>query len=783
MKFRNGYWLLRPGVGELAAAEVYDYAFRDGLLTVYAATRPIASRSATVDAPVLTVEISAVGKDTVRVNAYHHLGSVRRKPAFRLAEAGEAPRFREEENELVFCAGTLEVRVRRKPYRIFFFEGGKLLTFSEDKSLAYMTLPEGQGGGKPRMKEELALSVGETVYGLGERFTPFVKNGQMVELINEDGGTASEQTYKNMPFYLSSRGYGVWFDTPAPVDLEIGSEKVERVQFSVEGEEIGYCVIGSGYSGSEEGLRRDLWAPDPALAAVFGEPFDPKGVLRRLAGLTGQMALPPRWSFGLWLSTSFTTDYDEATVMGFLDGMEESGIPVEVLHFDCCWMKETEWTNFTWHEDAFPDPEGMIWRIHERGIKVCLWINPYIAQKSPAFREACENGYLLKRKDGTVWQTDRWQAGMGIVDFTNPEACRWYREKLRTLLQMGVDCFKTDFGERIPIREASWFDGSDPLRMHNYYTFLYNREVYGLLKEMRGENGAAVFARSATGGCQQFPVHWGGDCASSYRSMAESLRGGLSLMLSGLGFWSHDMGGFEDAGCTPDLYKRWTQFGLLSTHSRYHSSKRYKVPWLYGDEAVEVAREFTRLKLSLMPYLWAQAVESCRQGLPLMRPMLLEFPDDPACRTLDTQYMLGENLLVAPILNDKGAARYYLPEGSWTHYLSGRHYPGGRWYTERYDYHSLPLFVRGGSIVVSHEGEDRSAVYDDRKGARIRIYDVPREGLEARCYNEKGEEIASVRVDCDEEAMHVVAHGFDESARVVLDGAEYPLVGGVLALV
>ncbi|MBQ7063465.1 MAG: alpha-xylosidase [Firmicutes bacterium] len=755
MKFKNGYWLMREGVAELAATQVCDYHFGDGVLTLYCAVRPVEARNATVNAPLLTVRMEAAGRDTLMVHAFHHMALRDPRPEFSHSPAEQAAELTERENRLILTAGTLRAEISLKPFRIRYYEGSRLLTESEGRSLAYVTLPDG----KARMKEELSLGVDENIYGLGERFTAFVKNGQSVDLINEDGGTASEQTYKNIPFYLSSAGYGVWIDTPAPVSVEVASEKVERVQFSVEGEEIRYCLIGSGCESN---------------------PY--KGVLARYTALTGAAALPPRWSFGLWLSTSFVTDYDEQTVMSMLDGMESYGIPVEVFHYDCCWMKEFEWCNFTWRDDCFPDPEGMLRRIHERGIRVCVWINPYIAQKSPLFREAGEADYLLKRPDGSIWQTDLWQAGMGIVDFTNPEARKWYRDKLRTLLDMGVDCFKTDFGERIPIRDAAWFDGSDPLRMHNMYTLYYNQTVYELLREVKGEEDAVVFARSATTGSQCYPVHWGGDSESSYRSMAESLRGGLSLMLSGLAFWSHDIGGFEDDACNPDLYRRWTQFGLLSTHSRYHSSRRYKAPWLYGEEAVRVSREFTALKLSLMPYLWAQTVESVRSGLPLMRPMLLEFPADEMCRYLDKQYMLGESLLVAPIFNEEGLAHYYLPQGTWTHLLSGKPYIGGQWYTETYDAYSLPVFVRGGSVIIRGRS-DGSADYDDRLGARICLYDIPLEGLEARCYDRGGREIASVKAYCDEEALHVVAHGFDEDTRVVLDGVEYPLRGGVLALV
>ena len=236
-----------------------------------------------------------------------------------------------------------------------------------------------------------------------------------------------------------------------------------------------------------------------------------------------------------------------------------------------------------------------------------------------------------------------------IVDFTNPEACQWFAEKLRVLLKMGVDTFKTDFGERIPT-DVVYHDGSDPFKMHNYYSYLYNKTVFDLLRDERGEDEALVFARSATAGGQQFPVHWGGDSTATFESMAESLRGGLSLGLSGFGFWSHDIGGFEQTA-NADVYKRWTAFGLLSSHSRLHGSSSYRVPWHYDEEAVTVLSKFTKLKCSLMPYLFRAAIQAHEQGIPMLRAMMLEFPNDPACDYLDLQYMLGDSLLVAPVFS------------------------------------------------------------------------------------------------------------------------------------
>jgi alpha-D-xyloside xylohydrolase len=338
----------------------------------------------------------------------------------------------------------------------------------------------------------------------------------------------------------------------------------------------------------------------------------------------------------------------------------------------------------------FPNPKEMLSRLKKKGLKICLWINPYIAQQSRLFDEAAKYGYLLKKPNGDVWQCDLWQAGMGIVDFTNPGAVEWYQGRLQELIDLGADCFKTDFGERIPT-DVVYFDGSDPERMHNYYTFLYNKCVFELLERNFGKGEAVVFARSGIAGGQQFPVHWGGDCSGSYESMAETLRGGLSLSMSGYSFWSHDISGFESTA-TPDLYKRWCAFGLLSTHSRLHGSGSYRVPWNFDEESVDVLRFFTKLKEKLLPYLLSEARRSNETGVPVMRAMVMDYPEDKTCAFLDCQYKLGESLIVAPVFNDRGTVDFYLPEGKWKNILDGEKLEGGKWYSRKYNYFQLGLF-------------------------------------------------------------------------------------------
>jgi alpha-D-xyloside xylohydrolase len=662
MKFNKGHWQLLPGTTAIYPVSVVEVRIEKEALVVTAYDHPVRSRGDYLGGTSITTRYTSPMPGVIRVQLTHFKGQREGGPAFDLDHSLSNPAVEigRDEKQAWLKSGPLSVVVPASgEWRLDFLRDGQPLTASEPQALALLTQD-----GQTYLREQLSLGAGETVYGLGEHFGPLVKNGQSIDSWNEDGGTDSELGYKNVPFYLTSRGYGVLVNYAGRVSFEIASHHVSRAQFSVQGHSLDYYL--------------------------FGGPT-PKDVLEQYSLLSGRPALPPEWSFGLWLSTSFTTSYDEHTILANITRMEEAGIPISVFHFDCFWMKELTWCSFLWDERHFADPAGMLRNIKARGVRVCLWINPYIAEASPLFAEGAEKGYLLHDLDGNIYQVDDWQPGLALVDFTNPTARDWYAGKLKALLDMGVDAFKTDFGERIPL-EVRYHDGSDPERMHNYYTYIYNRTVFELLQREKGEGQAVVFARSATCGGQKFPVHWGGDNSSTYASIAETLRGGLSFGLSGFGFWSHDISGFIGTA-TPDLYKRWAAFGLLSSHSRLHGNDSARMPWLYDDEAVAVLRHFTSLKQRLMPYLLEVAREAHEHGWPMMRAMLLEFPDDPACRHLDMQYMLGPALLVAPVFDASGEVQCYLPEGEWRNLLTGENAHGPAWRKEKHGYLSLPLWV------------------------------------------------------------------------------------------
>lgn len=754
MKFTNGYWMNREEYQIDSPMEAYDAQKEGNSLKVFAPFKRVLSRGDQLNLGATTITLTSPIENVIGVKL-EHFDSEDHGPSFKINNLNPKVDIQVKDKMASLKSGDLKVSLPlNEDFLMKFTANNHLVTESVQKAQGVIYNRDKK---QNYMREQLSMGIDEKIYGLGERFGNFVKNGQSIDTWNQDGGTGSEQAYKNIPFYLSSNGYGVFVDEPQKVSFEVASENVDRVQFSTEGQSLQYYVIYGPTS---------------------------KEVLHRYTQLTGKINLPPAWSFGLWLSTSFTTDYSEETVLKFIDGMKEHDIPLDVFHFDCFWQKGFEWCTLAWDKEQFPDPEGLLRKIHERGVKVCVWLNPYIAQKSPLFKEAKEKGYLIKRQNGDVWQWDLWQAGNGFIDFTNPAAKKWYKSKLKELLDMGVDCFKTDFGERIPIDDVQFYDGSNPQQEHNYYTLQYNQAVYDIIAEVKGKKEAVVFARSATVGSQSYPVHWGGGCLSNYNSMRDTLRGGLSFLVSGFGFWSHDIGGFEDGDDrpTPDLYKRWTQFGLLSSHSRYHGSDVYRVPWNFDQEAVENTRRYVNLKLSLMPYLYTQAAYDAKFGNPLMRPMFLEFEDDPNVSGLATQYMFGSQILVAPIFNDQGKAHFYLPGGKWTSLLDNKVYQApesGEWLNDKFDELSLPVLVRENTILVRNE-KAIHAEYDYTKNVDIHLYQIKEGTVSTNIVSSKGLEAASIRVQRKNQQIKVSTVGVKGKVRVYLHENEQIMQKGLI---
>lgn len=660
MRIFNGSYELSPGIQFYSPNRLYDYEISDNEVILHAL---ILQGEEKIQGRIMKYSITSPSPDVLRVQIRHHRPGNMIK--FITSDKKEKLHVTDGEESLVISSGGLSVEFDKKEWE-YSFKTTRILSGSRKKAAGVVF----DSDKKHYITEKLSLSVGDVVYGMGEHFSPFIKNGQHIDIWNRDPATESDLAYKNIPFYLTSGGYGVFVNTSSLVDFEVCTEDAHAVRFTVPSHELDYFIF---------------YGPSP------GE------VIRRYTALTGRPPLIPKWSLGLWLTTSFLTDYNEEVISEQIDEMFRRQIPLTVFHFDCFWMKERHWCNFLWDRDLFPDPVNMLKRLKKRGLKICLWINPYVSELSEIFEEGADRGFFLKNGEGAVYQIDWWQPGVAFVDFTNPEACEWYKSKLRPLLEMGVDTFKTDFGESAP-EDAVYYSGADGHQMHNYYTYLYNQTVFNLLEEYFGKGKALVFARSATAGSQKYPVHWSGDSCATFSSMYGQLRGGLSFGVSGGAFWSHDVGGFYEKP-RADVYKRWIAFGLLSSHSRLHGNDSFRVPWNFDEESSRVLKKFTEIRHKLIPYLYAACYEASLTGVPVMRPMFMEFPEDPGCRFIDRQYMLGRSLLVAPVFNAEGVVEFYLPYGLWTNYWTQDVVEGGRWLCETHDFFSLPLYIREDTIL------------------------------------------------------------------------------------
>jgi len=647
----------------------------------------ITGKGSTADGETLTVAVSAAGEGVIRVRLSATPDARSRSArALPLVDPRPYPATVTVAGDTVRVdAGTVVAELRLDPWHLRFLDrqGRVLLNQNRgerDISGRLRTLPFGRSlvdGSVAAYHESFDAPGDERFVGLGEKFTRLDKRGQRALMWNFDAfGSESDRSHKNVPLYLSDRGYGVLVDSGMPVEFDICSSTHSCVQILVPDDLIDYYVIAG---------------PTPAE------------ILDRYDRLTGRPVLPPKWAFGTWISSGFFVDSQEK-VLDRARRIRADGIPCDVLHLDCYWQADGAWSDLAWDATNFPDPAGMLAALAEQGFKVSLWMNPYIMTGSPVFAQADAAGYFLRRPDGSTYIADVWHGSYpvcGIVDFTNPAATEWFTGLLRDLLRQGAMVFKTDFAEGVPA-DAVAHNGMTGVELHNVYTLLFNDAVAAVTQEVAGHG--MVWARSSFLGGQRHPAQWSGDVNATYPGMASTLRGGLSHGLSGVPFWSHDAGGFHGTP-TPDLYVRWAQFGAFSPLVRFHGTTS-RLPWDFPDDAARDAVEAIRLRYRLMPYLYSAAVTAARTGAPMMRALLVDSPDDPAAWGAELEYRLGTDLLVAPMINADGRRHVYLPAGDWVDHWTGRTHVGGRHLPVETPLDRIPLFVRHGALIPTTEPRD-----------------------------------------------------------------------------
>ena len=562
--------------------------------------------------------------------------------------------------------GTLEIH--RYPFRLVLKDkAGRIMTqtrhiidndSSQVKLLPFSFIKRGSDNSRA-VNPVFTLAPGERIYGCGESFTSLNKVGQKVQLsVTDPQGPETDGQYKPVPFFFSNRGYGIFMHTSAPVTADFGASYIGADRLFMADEQLDLFVF-------------------------FGSP---KEILYDYTAVTGRSPMLPLWSFGTWMSR--ITYFSQEEGLDIARQLRQHKIPADVIHFDTGWFGVDWQCDYQFAKDRFPNPVGMLKQLAKDGFHTCLWQLPYFTPKNRFFPEIVENNLHVRNADGGMPYED------AVLDFTNPETVNWYQQKILGLLKQGVSTIKCDFGEAAPYN-GFYHNGRGGLYEHNLYPLRYNKALWEAVEQQYPGEGI-IWARSAWAGSQRYALHWGGDAATTNTGMLGDLRGGLSFGLSGFSFWSHDMGGFVTAS-PEDIYRRWLPFGFLSSHTRAHGAPPTE-PWLISESFTQAFRECAEMKYKLMPYVYAQAKDCSERGLPMVRALLVEFPDDKGAWLVEDEYMFGSQMLVAPLMESGTGRDVYLPRGKWIDYQTGKVYDGG-YQTIQAGKIPAVILVRDGSLI------------------------------------------------------------------------------------
>ena len=670
--------------------------------------------------PNLKFKIDFVTPRTVRIRML--TTPVEPKPAASIMLAKEPGRdgswkVAETNDKIVYSSDYGTIQINKNPWRIVLKDkAGRILSqtaalsdadSTQVKYTPFCFVKRGSDNAR-RINPVFTLTADEMIFGCGESATGLNKAGQKVNLfVTDPQGPETDQMYKPIPFFMSNRGYGMFMHTSAPVTCDFGAT---------------YIGLNKMFMGDE---NLDLFV-------FFGEPKD---ILDQYTDLVGKPGMPPLWSFGTWMSR--ITYFSEKEGYDVAANIRKNKYPCDVIHFDTGWF-DVDWQcDYKFSENRFQNPQQMLKDLRSQGFHVCLWQLPYFTPKNRYFSELIEKDMYVKNGNGELPYEDV------VLDFSNPETVKWYQDKLAGLLNIGVSAIKVDFGEAAPLN-GIYASGKSGWYEHNLYPVRYDMAVSEITKKLHNEN--IMWARAAWAGSQRYPLHWGGDAATTNTGLLGTLRAGLSFGLSGFSFWSHDMGGFVKS--TPeDLYCRWIPFGFLTSHTRAHGAPPTE-PWLYDSKRVQdVFRKSAEMKYRLMPYVYAQAKECTEKGLPMLRALFVEFPDDPGAWKVDDEYLFGSQILVAPLLESGMTGRtVYLPEGKWIDYQTEKVYEGG-WH--QIEAGSLPIImlVRDGS-VLPHLKLAQSTVEMDWSKMNLKVYSADKKQAEGLVCLPADNRIQVVKVDC-----------------------------------
>ncbi len=622
--------------------------------------------------PNLSFKIDFVSPRCIRIRMATSPIEAPRKDEESLMLAGPVPttsawKMKSDGKTIAYTTDYGTVEIQKYPWRIVLKDkNGKVLTqtrhiidndSSQVKLLPFSFIKRGSDNSRS-VNPVLTIAPGERIYGCGESFGALNKVGQKVQImVTDPQGPETDGQYKPVPFYFSNRGYGIFMHTSAPITADFGASYIGAQRLFMADEQIDFFVF-------------------------FGSPKD---ILNEYTNITGKSPMLPLWTFGTWMSR--ITYFSQEEGLEIAKQLRQNKIPSDVIHFDTGWFGVDWQCDYEFAKDRFKDPKGMLDQLKRDGFHTCLWQLPYFTPKNRFFRELVDGGMAVKNAAGSLPYED------AVLDLSNPKTVKWYQDKIANLIKLGVGAIKCDFGEAAPY-DGFYYSGRGGLYEHNLYPVRYNKALFEAVKANSGEG--VIWARSAWAGSQRYPLHWGGDAATTNTGMLGDLRGGLSFGLSGFSFWSHDMGGFVTAS-PEDIYRRWLPFGFLSSHTRAHGAPPTE-PWLISESFTKAFRQAAEMKYKLMPYVYAQAKDCSERGLPMVRALLVEFPEDPGAWLVEDEYMFGSQILVAPLLESGNSRTCYLPKGKWIDYQTGKVYEGG-YQTIKVGEIPAVILVRDGSLI------------------------------------------------------------------------------------